>query len=136
MAEKCSANGATQFFHDDKLRTIVILLLPSTSHYLVLCDFCAVCPGIREYSIRRRVIGSKGGQFKVVIRLVSAIERFDRIVHVINKHKACYSNVDGCDSCTFLFGSSLLIPKGASASGHECRCHSFVDSFLYNHGKQ
>lgn len=136
MAEKCSANGATQFFQDDKLRTIVILLLPSTSHSLVLCDFCAVCPGIREYSIRRRVIGSKGGQFKVVIRLVSTIERFDRIVYVIKKHKACYSNADGCDSCTFLFGSSLLLSKGASASGHECRCHSFVDSFLYNHGKQ
>jgi len=49
---------------------IASLVLPSTSHQLVICDFCAVGPGMGEYSIWRRVIGSEGGQFEVVIRAV------------------------------------------------------------------
>lgn len=50
---------------------IARLALPTTSHQLVICNFFGIGPGIREYGIGRKVIGTKGDQVKVVTRLGS-----------------------------------------------------------------
>jgi len=56
---------------------IASLALPSAGHQLVICDFFAVGPIMGKYSIRRKVVGTKGDQFKVVVRLVSQKAHLD-----------------------------------------------------------
>lgn len=55
----CYFSAETEF-------SITGLVLPSTVHQHVIYNFSAIGSGMREYGVRRKVVGTKGDQFEVV----------------------------------------------------------------------